>query len=111
MAFLPDGRVLVADGLDNHRVMILDRDLNYLGEFGGNGKGPGQFSGVHAVAIGPGNRIFALDRSGGRINVFRTTTDPKKVEFVTAFPGFRSRSISSSTTTACGSPTSSRCAS
>ncbi len=88
VAFLPDGRVLVADGLDNHRVMILDRDLNYLGEFGGNGKGPGQFSGVHAVAIGPGNRIFALDRSGGRINVFRTTADPKKVEFVTAFPGF-----------------------
>ena len=88
VAFLPDGRVLVADGLDNHRVMILDRDLNYLGEFGGIGKGPGQFSGVHAVAIGPGNRIFALDRSGGRINVFRTTADPKTVEFVTAFPGF-----------------------
>lgn len=88
VAFLPDGRVLVADGLDNHRVMILDRDLNYLGEFGGNGKGPGQFNGVHAVAVGPGNRIFALDRSGGRINVFRTTADPKKVEFVTAFPGF-----------------------
>jgi len=88
VAFLPDGRILIADGLDNHRVMILDRDLNYLGEFGGIGKGPGQFNGVHAVAVGPGNRIFALDRSGGRINVFRTTADPAKVEFVTAFPGF-----------------------
>ena len=41
----------IADGLDNHRVMILDRDLKYLGEFGGNGKGPGQFSGVHAVVL------------------------------------------------------------
>jgi len=88
VAFLPDGRVLIADGLDNHRVMILDRDLNYLGEFGGEGKGPGQFSGVHAVAVGPEGRIFALDRSGGRINVFRTTPDPKKVEFIEAFPGF-----------------------
>ena len=88
VAFLPDGRILIADGLDNHRVMIMDRDLNYLGEFGGNGKGPGQFSGVHAVAVGPGGRIFALDRSGGRINVFKTTADPRKVEFVTAFPGF-----------------------
>lgn len=29
VAFLPDGRVLIADGLDNHRVMILDRDLKY----------------------------------------------------------------------------------
>jgi hypothetical protein len=62
VAFLPDGRILVADGLDNHRVMILDRDGRYLSEFGGPGKGPGQFSGVHAVAVGPDGRIFALDR-------------------------------------------------
>ncbi len=41
VAFLPDGRILIADGLDNHRVMIFDRDINYLGEFGGSGKGPG----------------------------------------------------------------------
>jgi len=88
VAFLPDGRILVADGLDNHRVVILDRNANYLAEFGGNGKGPGQFNGVHAVAIGPNGLIFALDRSGGRINVFRTTADPTKVEFVDAWPGF-----------------------
>jgi hypothetical protein len=43
---------------------------------------------VHAIAVGPGGRIFALDRSGNRINVFRTTSDPAKVEFVEAFPGF-----------------------
>jgi hypothetical protein len=88
VAFLPDGRVLVADGLDNHRVMIFDRTMNFLGEFGGKGAGPGQFNGVHALGIGPGGRIFALDRSGGRINVFRTTADPAKVEFVQAFTGF-----------------------
>jgi hypothetical protein len=88
VAFLPDGRILIADGLDNHRIMILDRNMNYLGEFGGQGKGPGQFNGVHAIGIGPEGRIFALDRSGGRINVFKTTADPAKVEFVTEFPGF-----------------------
>lgn len=88
VAFLPDGRVLIADGLDNHRVMILDKNLNFLAEFGGQGKGPGQFNGVHALGIGPEGRIFALDRSGGRINVFKTTNDPAKVEFVTEFPGF-----------------------
>jgi hypothetical protein len=87
VAFLPDGRILVADGLDNHRVAIFDKEMNYLSEFGGMGKGPGQFNGVHALAVGPGGRIFALDRSGGRINVFRTTADPKKVEFVDAWPG------------------------
>jgi hypothetical protein len=88
VAFLADGRILIADGLDNHRVMILDRNANYIGEFGGQGKGAGQFNGVHAIAVGPGGRIFALDRSGNRINVFRTTSDPAKVEFVEAFPGF-----------------------
>jgi hypothetical protein len=87
VAFLPDGRILIADGLDNHRVMILDKDLNYLGEFGGKGAGPGQFNGIHAVAIGPEGRIFALDRSGGRINVFKTTPDPKKIDFVEAWTG------------------------
>lgn len=89
VAFLPDGRILVADGLDNHRVMILDRNANYISEFGGPGTGPGQFNGVHAVAVGPQNLIFALDRSGGRINVFRTTADPAKVELVAAWSGFQ----------------------
>src|SRR5258706_15697002 len=88
VAFLPDGRILVADGLDNHRVMILDRDMNYVGEFGSMGKEPGQFNGVHAVAVGPEGRIFALDRSGNPINVFRTTSDPKRVDFFEAFTGF-----------------------
>jgi len=88
VAFLPDGRILVADGLINHRVIILDKDANYLGEFGGRGEGPGQFNGVHAIAVGPDGMIFALDRSGGRVNVFRTTDDPSEVEFVDAWGGF-----------------------
>ncbi len=88
VAFLPDGRVLIADGLDNHRVMIMDKDLNYLGEVGGKGSGPGQFNGVHAIAVGPNGLVFALDRSGGRINVFRTSKDPKTLDYVTNFPGF-----------------------
>lgn len=88
VAFLPDGRILVADGLDNHRVIILDSEGEYVAEFGGFGEGPGQFNGIHALGIGPGGLIFALDRSGGRINVFRTTADPAKVEFVDVWDGF-----------------------
>ena len=88
VAFLPDGRILVADGLDNHRVIIMDSEANYLSEFGGNGDGPGQFNGIHALGIGPDGLIFALDRSGGRVNVFRTTDDPREVEFVDTWGGF-----------------------
>jgi hypothetical protein len=88
VAFLPDGRILIADGLDNHRIMIMDSDLNYIGEFGGFGDGPGQFDGVHAVAVGPDGLIFGLDRLGGRINVFRTTDDPAVMDFVDVWDGF-----------------------
>jgi hypothetical protein len=88
VAFLPDGRVLIADGLDNHRVMIMDEDLNYLGEVGGRGDAPGQFNGVHAIAVGPGGRVFAHDRSGGRINVFRTTDDPTTLRHEQTWDGF-----------------------
>ena len=88
VAFLPDGRILVADSLDNHRVIILDADGNYISEFGGFGDGPGQFNGIHALGIGPEGLIFALDRSGGRVNVFRTTDNPAEVEFVDVWGGF-----------------------
>ena len=87
VAFLPDGRVLVADGLDNHRIIILDEHGRYISEFGGFGDGPGQFNGIHALGIGPDGLIFALDRSGGRVNVFRTTDDPAEVEFVRVWGG------------------------
>jgi streptogramin lyase len=33
--------------------------------------------------------IFALDRSNGRINVFRTTPNPSKVEFVDTWSGLQ----------------------
>ena len=75
VAFLPDGRVLVADGLDNHRVVIMDSAGNYLSEFGGFGEGPGQFNGIHALGIGPNGLIFALDRANGRVQVFRLTDE------------------------------------
>jgi hypothetical protein len=89
VAFLPDGRILIADGLDNHRVMIMDKDANYLGEVGGFGEAPGQFQGVHAIGIGPNGLVFALDRSGGRINVFRVTDDPTTLAHVDTWDGLQ----------------------
>jgi hypothetical protein len=88
VAFLPDGRILVADGLDNHRIVILDRDARYLGAVGGFGNAPGQFNGVHAIGVGPEGLVFGLDRSGGRINVFRVTGAPNTLAHVDTWPGF-----------------------
>ena len=74
VAFLPDGRILVADGLDNSRVLILDAEGNYITEFGEQGTRAGQFNGVHAVATGPDGRIFVADRDNKRVQVFNQTT-------------------------------------
>lgn len=89
VAFLPDGRFLVADGLQNHRVMIFSEDFEYLGEVGGFGEAPGQFQGVHAIGVGPNGRVFALDRSGGRINVYRTVADPTTLRHEATWDGFQ----------------------
>jgi WD40 repeat protein len=82
VAFMPDGRILIADGLDNNRIMIMDSDMNYMGEFGSEGDGPGQTNTIHAVAVGPDGLIFVLDRSGGRVNVWRSTDDAVGFDFV-----------------------------
>ena len=74
VAFLPDGRVLVADGFINSRVMILDAEGNYLTEFGRPGDGRGEFDVVHAIAVGPNGRIFVADRNNRRVQVFNQTT-------------------------------------
>ena len=93
VAFLPDGRVLVADGLDNHRIVILDSDGNYLTEFGEFGTEPGQFDGIHAVAVGPDGLVFALDRSNGRVQKFRISDDASgeyhpEVDLLATWSGF-----------------------
>lgn len=81
VAFLPDGRILVADGLDNNRVIIYDADMNYLGQFGSGGDGPGQFNTIHSLGIGPEGRVLVTDRSGFEVNLFRLTDDPAVIEF------------------------------
>lgn len=74
VAFLPDGRILVADGMVNSRVIVLDAEANYLTEFGERGTGRGQFNGVHGLAVGPDGRIFVADRDNQRVQVFNETT-------------------------------------
>ena len=74
VAFLPDGRIVVADGLDSSRVLILDAEGNYITEFGEQGTRAGQFNGVHAVATGPDGRIFVADRDNKRVQVFNQST-------------------------------------
>jgi len=92
VAFLPDGKFLVADGLRNTRIVIRDADGSYISEFGTEGDGPGEFASVHSLAFGPNERLYALDRDNRRIQVFQQTEDRDsdsypKYEFVMTWDG------------------------
>lgn len=71
VAFMPDGTVLIADGLQNTRVVMRSADGHYLSEFGVRGDGPGEFATVHGLAFGPGGDLYVVDRNNENIQVFR----------------------------------------
>lgn len=70
VAFMPDGTVLIADGLQNARVVMRSADGHYLSEFGVRGEEPGEFVTVHALAFGPGGDLYVVDRNNQNVQVF-----------------------------------------
>lgn len=84
IAFLPDGSVLVADGLTNARVVKLDRTGKFVKAIGRKGTGPGEFGNVHGVDVDRNGHIYAADRAGKRIQVF-----DQDGKFIAAWPNIR----------------------
>ena len=70
LAFLPDGSVLIADGLTNSRVVKLDRDFKFVMTWGSRGAEPGQFNAVHGIDVDRNRRIYVADRANKRVQVF-----------------------------------------
>ena len=73
IAFLPDGKLLIADGLGNARIVVRNADGSFHSQFGERGKQAHQFSSVHALALGPNERLYALDRDNLDVKVFEQT--------------------------------------
>jgi DNA-binding beta-propeller fold protein YncE len=73
VAFLPDGKILIADGLGNKRIVVRDSQGKYLSEFGEAGTAPHQFQSVHSMALGPDEKLYVVDRDARDIKVFRQT--------------------------------------
>lgn len=71
---LPDGQILVADG-HNHghggsnRIVKFTADGKFVEEWGKKGSGPGEFSGLHALAMDSRGRVFVGDRANQRIQI------------------------------------------
>ena len=70
VAFLPDGSLLVADGLVNSRVIKFDKNEKFVTQWGTKGNGPGQFDRLHGIDADRNGRVYVVDRGNARIQVF-----------------------------------------
>ncbi|PYS56046.1 MAG: hypothetical protein DMG13_01510 [Acidobacteria bacterium] len=75
IAWLPDGTFFLSDGYGGTRVAKFDKDGKFLMDWGGppkdpNNPGPNEFNTVHSIAISKDRRLFVVDRTHRRIQVF-----------------------------------------
>lgn len=70
VAFLPDGSLLVADGLVNSRVIKFDKNEKYVTQWGTKGNGPGQFDRLHGIDADRNGKVYVVDRGNARIQIF-----------------------------------------
>ena len=71
---LPDGHIVVGDGHNhghggNNRIVKLTKDGQFVAAWGKKGTGPGEFQGIHALAMDSQGRIFVGDRANQRIQI------------------------------------------
>ena len=88
VGFMRDGRVLVADGLANTRVVVLDAQGKYLSEFGTKGTGPGQLMTAHGITVAPDGLVYVVDRDGRQVQLFRESPGTRTFTSVGVWKGF-----------------------
>ena len=62
------GRFYVAPLVDPYKIAIFDSAGSYLGSFGQRGEGPGEFSEIRGLELGPGDTLYVLHAD--RISIF-----------------------------------------
>jgi len=74
VAVADNGDIFVADGhgpaITNNRVVKFSKDGTYVQEWGQTGYGPGEFRGLHAIAIDNDGKVYVADRSNNRVQIF-----------------------------------------
>lgn len=73
VAFLDDGKFLLADGYGSYFIHEYDKDANWIRCFGGHGKEPGKFNLSHGIWVdrreGKIPSLYVTDRSRNRIQI------------------------------------------
>ena len=75
IAFGSDGGFYVSDGYGNKRVSRFDGDLGFLGQWGSEGVGEGQFVLPHAVTTDNEGLVYVADRNRWRVQIFSPEGD------------------------------------
>ncbi len=75
IAWLPDGTFFISDGYGGTRVAKFDKDGTFLMDWGGPPKdpknpGPNEFNTVHSIQISADRRLFVVDRTHRRFQIF-----------------------------------------
>ena len=70
IAFGPRGRLFIADGYGNARILEYTPDGKRVRQWGTAGSGPGQFRLPHGITIDRDNIIYVADRENGRVQKF-----------------------------------------
>jgi DNA-binding beta-propeller fold protein YncE len=68
-----DGDIFVADGHggnSSERVVKFSRDGKFIKAWGKKGSAPGEFDGLHGIAIDSRGRVLVADRDNNRIQIF-----------------------------------------
>jgi len=70
VAVAPDGEIYVSDGYGNSVVHRFAPDGTHRATWGRAGRGPGEFTTPHAVALDGRDRVLVADRENDRIQLF-----------------------------------------
>ena len=70
IGFGPNGRLFIADGYANGRVVEYAADGRKVKEWGSRGTGPGQMRVVHSIVVAPEGVVYVADRENGRVHRF-----------------------------------------
>jgi hypothetical protein len=87
IAIAPNGDIFVAEGhaptFGNSRIMVFDKNGNFIKTFGRVGSGEGEFKSPHVLMFDSAGRLFVADRSNNRVDIL--TRDG---QFITSWKQF-----------------------